>query len=263
MKTFDYLNEYYNNHDEDGRLNSRHGQVEYLTTMRYIQKYLNPGMKILEVGAGTGKYSIALEKLGCMVEAVELIPHNIELFKQKIISEKNIVVRQGDAKDLSCFADDSFDITLLLGPMYHLYTTDDQKQALSEALRVTKRGGLLFTAYCISDLSLINYGFKNGNIHELINKGLINTDTFKTFSTPAEVMQLYRKEDIDSLNSCFMVNRLHYLATDLMTNYIQESIEAMDDETYKIYLKYHFAVCERSDLVGATNHSLDIVKKLL
>jgi len=262
MKAFDYLNEYYNNHDEDGRLNSRHGQVEYLTTMRYIQKYIKPGMKILEVGAGTGRYSIALAKIGCTVEDVELIQHNIDIFKQKITAEENIVVRQGDAKDLSCFADSTFDITLLLGPMYHLYTVDDQRQALTEALRVTKKGGLLFAAYCISDASLINYGFKDGNIHELINKGLINTETFKTFSTPAEVMQLYRKEDIDALNSCLKVNRLHYLATDLMTNYIQEAIDEMDDETYKMYLKYHFVVCERSDLVGATHHSLDILRKL-
>jgi len=262
MKTFDYLNEYYNNHDEDGRLNSRHGQVEYLTTMRYIQKYIKPGMKILEVGAGTGRYSIALAKLGCAVEAVELIPHNIDVFKQKITAEENIVVRQGDAKDLSCFADASFDITLVLGPMYHLYTVDDQRQALTEALRVTKKGGLLFAAYCISDASLINYGFKGGHIFELADNGLIDTETFKTFSNPEDVFQLYRKKDIDALIADFKVSRLHYVATDLFTNFIQDSIDAMDDETFKMYLKYHFVVCERSDLVGATHHSLDILRKL-
>jgi len=262
MKTFDYLNEYYNNHDEDGRLNSRHGQVEYLTTMRYIQKYIKPGMKILEVGAGTGRYSIALAKLCRTVEAVELIPHNIDVFKQKFTSEENIVVRQGDAKDLSCFADASFDITLVLGPMYHLYTVDDQRQALTEALRVKKKGGLLFAAYCISDASLINYGFKGGHIFELADNGLIDTETFKTFSNPEDVFQLYRKKDIDALIADFKVSRLHYVATDLFTNFIQDSIDAMDDETFKMYLKYHFVVCERSDLVGATHHSLDILRKL-
>lgn len=262
MKTFDYLNEYYNSRNEDERLDSQHGQVEYLTTMRYIQKYINPGMKILEVGAGTGKYSIALAKLGCMVEAVELIPHNIDVFKQKITAEDSIIVRQGDAKDLSCFADASFDITLLLGPMYHLYTVDEQKQALSEALRVTKKGGLMFAAYCISDASVISFGFKDGNIFDLIEKGLINTETFKTYSTPAELFQLYRKEDIDALNSGFDVTRLQYVATDLMTNYMRETIDAMDDETYIMYLKYHLSVCERSDMVGATHHSLDILRKL-
>ncbi|MEI6578253.1 MAG: class I SAM-dependent methyltransferase [Eubacteriales bacterium] len=262
MKTFDYLNEYYNSRNEDERLDSRHGQVEYLTTMRYIQKYSKPEMKILEVGAGTGRYSIALAKLGCTVEAVELIPHNIDIFKHKITAEENVVVRQGNAKDLSCFADASFDITLVLGPMYHLYTVDDQKQALSEAIRVTKNGGLLFSAYCISDASVICDAFKGGHIFEYISKGLIDTETFKTFSTPEDLFQLYRKEDIDALDSGFNVTRLHYVATDLMTNYMREVIDAMDDELFVMYLKYHFAVCERSDLVGATHHSLDILRKV-
>ena len=77
----DYLEEYYNNCDEDGRLLSRHGQVEYLTTMKYIRESLvglsDP--KILEVGAGTGRYSVTLAKQGLKVTAVELIPHNLEI----------------------------------------------------------------------------------------------------------------------------------------------------------------------------------------
>ena len=55
-----YLEQYYNNYDEEGRLLSRHGQVEYLTTMRYIEECLEgiSTPSILEVGAGTGRYSV-------------------------------------------------------------------------------------------------------------------------------------------------------------------------------------------------------------
>ena len=81
-----YLEEYYNHYDEEGRLLSRHGQVEYLTTMRYIKECLegvaDPG--ILEVGAGTGRYSVALAKQGLRVTAVELIEHNLEILKSKL-----------------------------------------------------------------------------------------------------------------------------------------------------------------------------------
>lgn len=59
-----YLQAYYETHDEDARLRSRSGQVEYLTTMRYIDKYLKPGMRILEIGAATGRYSHALARMG-------------------------------------------------------------------------------------------------------------------------------------------------------------------------------------------------------
>jgi ubiquinone/menaquinone biosynthesis C-methylase UbiE len=261
MEAFEYLTSYYSDYDEEGRLLSKHGQVEFLTTMRYIEKYLTPGVRILEIGAGTGRYSLELAKQGYVVDAVELVQHNIEILKNKVTNDIDISVRQGNATDLSCYEDDTFDVTLLLGPMYHLFTESDRINALSEALRVTKKGGILFTAYCISDASIICYGFRAGNIDLLISKGLLDTETFKAFSTPAEIFQLYRKEDIFELMVRFEITRLHYVATDLATNYMRDTVDAMDDKTFELYLKYHFSICERSDMVGATHHSLDIVRK--
>ena len=81
MNTEKYLTDYYEHYDEDGRLRSKHGMVEYLTTMRYVERYLQPGMRILEIGAGTGRYSHALAGKGYRVDAVELVEHNIELFR--------------------------------------------------------------------------------------------------------------------------------------------------------------------------------------
>lgn len=261
METFDYLNAYYSNYNEDGRLLSQHGQVEFLTTMRYIQRYLQPGMRILEVGAGTGRYAHALARLGFPVDAVELIPYNIELFQRNTQPGVNITIQQGNALDLNAFAEESYDITLVLGPMYHLYTEADQLKALSEALRVTKKGGIIFVAYCISDASVIGYGFKEGFAPMLLEKGMMDPETFKTFSIPADLFELYRKEDIDALMEHFPVTRLHYVATDLMTNHMRETVDAMDENMFALYLRYHFAVCEREDMVGITHHSLDIFKK--
>lgn len=261
METFDYVSQYYNNYDEEGRLVSKHGQVEFLTTMRYIQKYLRPGARILEIGAGTGRYSRAIARLGYEVDAVELVQHNIDIFNSQLSANENITVYQGNATDLSFFDSGRYDLTLLLGPMYHLYTPEDKVKALSEALRVTQTGGVLFTAYCISDASIISYGFKGGNIQTLIEKGLLNMETFKAFSNPAEVFELHRREDIDDLMANFNVTRLHYVATDLLTNYMRDTVDTMDDETFSLYLKYHFAICERPDMVGVTHHSLDIVRK--
>ena len=261
MDVIEYLENYYNNYDEEGRLLSNHGKVEFLTTMRYIEKYLFTGTRILEIGAGTGRYSLTLAKQGYTVDAVELVQHNIDIFKSSITPDINVTVQKGNAIDLSFIEDNVYDITLLLGPMYHLFTENDKIKALSEALRVTKKGGILLTAYCISDGSIICYGFRQGNIDTLVNKGLLDIETFKAFSTPAEIFELYRKEDIDELMNRFEVSRLHYVATDLATNYMRDTIDSMDDETFNTYLKYHFSICERSDMVGATHHSLDIVRK--
>lgn len=257
----DPLKVYYNSYNEEGRLLSKHGMVEFLTTMRYIERYAKPGMRILEIGAGTGPYSLALADKGFQVDAVELMENHIEIFKSKIKEGHRVNIMQANAMDLSMIPDSTYDITLLLGPMYHLYTDSDKRRALSEALRVTKSGGVFFTAYCIADASVIQYGFRGGNIPDLFEKKLLDPVTFRVASRPAEVFELYRKEDIDKLMEETKGRRLDYVATDLFTNHIRETVDAMDDETFGIYLNYHFSICGRPDMTGATNHSLDIWRK--
>ena len=261
MNAKEYLTNYYQNYDEDGRLTSRHGMVEYLTTMRYIEKYLRPGMRIIEIGAGTGRYSRALAEKGYQVDAVELIEHNIEVFKQHIAGNEPVRIFQGDATDLAAFEANTYDITLLLGPMYHLYEKDDQLKALSEAIRVTKKGGVIFAAYCNNDATIVQFCFQREMIKTERYKQLIDPVTFKASSTPEELFQLYRKEDVDELMSNFKVKRLHYLGTDMATKFIQDTVDRMDDEMFETYLRYHFSICEREDMVGATHHMLDVFRK--
>ena len=258
----DYLKEFYEDHcDEDARLRSPHGMVEFLTTMRYIEKYRKSGDKILEIGAGTGRYSHALAQEGYAVDAVELLEHNIEVFKRNTLPNEPVTVRQGNALDLSDFGDNSYDLTLLLGPLYHLYTVEDQRRALAEALRVTKPGGVVFAAYCGSDATAIQYCFVRGMFKEPGNLALADPVTFKLGSDPAHLFALHRKEDIDALMDGLPVERLHFVGTDMATGYMRDTVDQMDDELYDLYLRYHFATCERPDLVGASNHFLDIFRK--
>lgn len=261
METKELLTNFYSNYDEDGRLRSRYGMVEFLTTMRYIEKYLKPGMRILEIGAGTGRYSHALAQKEYQVDAVELVEHNIEVFRRKTMPGENVTVRQGNAMDLSAFAPETYDITLLLGPMYHLFTKEDQLRALAEAVRVTKPSGIIFAAYCGNEATMVQYCFGRGMLREERYRKLVDPVTFKASSDPAELFQLYRREEIDDLMADFAVERLHFVGTDMATNYMRQQIEEMEDDLYELYLKYHFSICERSDLVGASHHFLDICRK--
>lgn len=261
MEVLELLTNYYSGYDEEGRLLSRHGSVEYLTTMRYIEKYLRPGMRVLEIGAATGRYSHALARQGYQVDAVELVQHNIDIFEKNTQPGENVTVRQGNAMDLHFFEEDTFDITLLLGPMYHLFTVEDQKKALAEAIRVTKPGGLIFAAYCGNEATMIQYCFGKGMLKEQRYQDLVDPVTFKASSDPAELFELYRKEDIDALMDGFPVTRLHYVGTDMATNYMRSTIDEMDDELFGLYLNYHFSICERSDCVGTSHHILDVFRK--
>lgn len=263
METNPYLIDLYNHYDEDGRLASKHGSVEFLTTMRYIEKYIKPNDRMLEVGAATGRYSHALARQGYAVDAVELVEHNMEIFRQNTQPGENITITQGNAMDLSAFPDEQYNITLLLGPLYHLYNMEDKRRALREAIRVTKKGGVVFAAYVISDGCLLDEGFKRGNINvsEYVKKGLLDSRTFAAKSEPKDLFELVRKEDIDDLMSVFPVTRLHYVASDGCALFMREAVDAMDRDDFELYLKYHFATCERQDLVGVTSHSVDIFRK--
>lgn len=262
MDSLQALTQFYSNYDEEGRLLSKHGQVEFLTTMRYIEKYLRPGMRVLEIGAATGRYSHTLARQGYRVDAVELVQHNINIFQQLTQPGENVTIRQGNAKELSFYEDETFDMTLLLGPMYHLFTMEDQLQALSEAIRVTKKGGIIMAAYCGNDATMVQYCFGRGMLKEQRYRDLVDFETFKASSDPAELFELYRIEDIDALMKDFNTERLHFLGTDMATNYMRTAIDEMDDAFFQLYLKYHFTICERSDMVGVSHHFLDVFRKL-
>ena len=258
----DYLEEYYNSYEEEGRLQPKSGQVEYLTTMKYIDECIsgNPEPQILEIGAGTGRYSIALARRGYHVTAVELISHNLEVLNSKLDGSEPINVMQGDALDLSALSDESFDITLLLGPLYHLFSREDKLQALSEAVRVTKPGGYILSAYCMSDPSIVQNVFAAAILNEVILQGKL-TEDWRCISRPKDLFDLVRTEDIASLDEELPAERIKLVASDGATKFYADLIDAMDDETFSKWLDYHFHICERRDLVGASHHTLDILRK--
>ncbi len=253
------LEQYYNKFCEEKRLGRRHGQVEFTVSMHYIHKYL-AGMeqpKILDVGAGTGRYSVRLAQEGYDVTAVELVKYNLGILKSKGSSVK---AYQGNALRLSRFADETFDMTLLFGPMYHLHTAKDKVQALSEARRVTKTGGYILVAYCMNEYGVLMYGFRDGNVRACLKDGRL-AEGFQCKAGAQDLYDYIRLEEIGQINQAANLRRIQIIAPDGPANYMRQELNAMDDETFALFIQYQLATCERQDLIGASAHTVDILQK--
>ena len=253
---------YYDQYDEDGRLSrTRHGQLEYCTTMAYIHRYAARGARVLEVGAGTGRYSIALAKEGMDVTAVELAGSNLAVLRENSRGIENITSYQGDATDLSRFADDSFDVTLSLGPMYHLFEADDVDRAINEAIRVTRPGGvILFAFISVFAIMYANYFYGNWTAGQKEN-----------FTVDYKVRhfkeQLFTGYDVTEFEGLFCAKPVDHLTTAGVDGLLQP-IEArpdfsLSDEDFKALAEWYLAFSEKRELLGNTNHLLYICRKQL
>lgn len=242
--------------DEGARLtHSKAARVEFVTTVAYIEKYLKQGDRILDIGAGAGTYSLYFAQKGYDVTAVELAENNIKTFKSRMTDKTPVDLRQGNALDLSAFDDESFDIVLLMGPLYHLADADDRSRCIREAKRVCKPGGAMFFAFINNDMVILTEFFYDKNYFK---GNHYDHETFKVedfpfvFFTLPQCAAMLEKENI-----CVK----HIVASDGMSEMLEEKINAMDDESYSQYMKYHFYCCEKPEMLGHTNHLLFVGKK--
>ncbi|MGH7598195.1 MAG: class I SAM-dependent methyltransferase [bacterium] len=139
---------FYEKYDEANRLTTGAFQLELARTQDILRRHLPaPPAVIFDIGGGPGVYSCWLAQLGYQVHLLDPVPSHIAQAKQ-LAAQRNAPVASmtiGDARQLD-FADNSADIVLMLGPLYHLLEPKDRRAALQEAHRVLRQGGSLFAA---------------------------------------------------------------------------------------------------------------------
>lgn len=283
------IEKYYNKFHEEHRLTTRHGQVEFRTTLHYIEEAIRwlsdaerrietdydwksvknradrvglglstSPLKIADIGAGTGRYSVELCHRGYDVTAVELVKHNLEILRAK---HENIKTWQGDARNLSFLDDKSFDITLLFGPLYHLHGDEEKLKALTEARRITKKGCIILVAYVMNEYSVISYCFKEHKWSEVAEKGGLSPD-FHTICTEEDLYDYVRLEDIDRLNKAAGLERIKIISADGAADYMRRELNEMSPEEFEAFCSFQLAIAERPELVGAGSHCVDILKNV-
>ena len=259
------IEEYYNKFHEEHRLTTKHGLVEFNTSLHYINECIqlykannaSSNIKIADIGAGTGRYSVELCHQGYDVTAVELVKHNLEILRSK---HENIKSWQGDAQNVSVLDDETFDITLLFGPLYHIHGEENQLKAIEEAKRITKKSGFILIAYVMNDYSVISYCFKEHKYKEVMEKGGLSKD-FHTICTEDDLYYYARLEDINNLAQKAQLTRYKIISPDGPADYMRKELNQMSQEEFSAFLQYQLANAERPELLGASSHLVDILQK--
>ena len=245
------VNRTYDIFNEDKRLNrGNSSRVEFLTTVHYIEKYLNPGDKMLDVGAGAGQYSIYFARKGYGVSAIELADSNISAFRAKLTEADDIDLVQGNALDLSRYADESFDAVLLFGPLYHLENRADRLRAISEAKRVCKKDGKIFFAFISNDFIILTELSYNPNY---FSSGDYDKETFRLTDFP---FVFHTVDACRELLADAGVTVECEIAADTVAELMQEKIDALSDADFAQFMRYHLYICEKKEFLGMTNHLL-------
>jgi len=138
------LRAYYGSGIELGRLERGYWRLEFARTKELLLRYLPPApARVLDVGGGPGVYAEWLAEAGYDVKLVDVVPLHVERSRQRAAGR--FTAEEGDARSLAEL-DDSYDVVLLLGPLYHLVERDDRLRALAESRRVLRARGLLAAA---------------------------------------------------------------------------------------------------------------------
>lgn len=248
----DHLDAIYSAFNEEGRLLNRAGQIEFITTIKAIESVLSKDMTIIDVGAGTGTYSLYFAKQDYDVTALEPALPNFQKLESKVKEANldNLEIHHLSSLDLRQFDDQSFDIVLLFGPLYHLADEDDRYFTLMEARRICKNGGHIFIATINHDMVAYreavynaNFFHEDGYDHSTLR---IKDDPF-VFSTVDETRSILKAVNL----------RLQQvIATDGIAEILLNTLEDMDDYSFQQYLKLHEKNCKSPYFMGTSSHLL-------
>ena len=244
--------------------------MEFALTKKAISEYGPKALaSVADIGGGPGRYSIWLAGLGYDVTLLDLSKGNLQIAEERA-KEAGVAfakVVHGTATQLDQFDDKQFDSVLLLGPLYHLIERTDQLQAIAEAKRILKPGGVLFAAF-LNRFGLIRFLARfqpelikqDADIVEsILAKGDARSDkypeafsNFSYWSTPSEIEPLMAKAGFEKLA---IVN------AEGCTAYIDDGIKGLEEELWDAWVELNYQLAKEPELYGASIHLVYVGRK--
>ncbi len=240
-------------------------ETEFIITMHYLHKFLSPGAKIADVGAGGGTYTKALADEGYNVDAVELTPEYVDHIKQEFAGNDRVRVFEGNAKDLHFIKDNEYDLVLVMGPVYSIKDFDDRKLACKEALRIAKPGAPVFIAFCLQDAPLIHEIFMSEDPASEITFIGYDRETARVTDNTGSSRILDTISTVDELTDAVCketdARKVCRFAQDGLSQIISKQVNSMSEKSYAEWTQYLVATAERPDLMGFSDHVVQVLRK--
>ncbi|MCQ4924519.1 class I SAM-dependent methyltransferase [Tissierella carlieri] len=266
----DYVKAYYDENStlEWDRLDNPYSRIEFTTTTHLIDKYFKNISNVIDIGSGSGRYSIELIKRGFDVSLLDLSQNLLDIAKKNIenISNKKYDYFCKSALELDFIEGDAFEYALVLGPLYHLHNEEDRLKVINDTYRILKPGGRAIIAYINTwgVLKAAVYEFPdifedighfdrylNGNIK--FSKEESFTETF--FTTAEHAIEEVSKSKLKIISTAGAESFLSGLIMDVKDLYKR------DINLYNKFIKKAAEYSEEEQYRNITEHFLIVVEK--
>lgn len=240
---------------------SRYSELEFYYTKKHISEFIKPGSSVIELGCGTGFYAMCFADQCKEYTGVDITPENIELLNKKAKARglNHVIGKVGDATNLIDIPQDSFDVVLCLGPLYHL-PSNERELVFAECRRICKNDGIAVFSYinkigvyagaCVHDQLRKNY--PNDQANELVlkwNKDDLRPDLFY-FTMPEEMEEAAQSHGFSKIKN---------LGTDFLI--MMSIVESMSDEKFEVLKPLLEQMTSYESCTGMSNHAVLICRK--